>query len=106
MPRTLTYNDLPVSPRAGELLKCAICDGEYSATQGDYFMAHPDDTPMCCDEPLTLVTRGVVFVSDQHHELPERYQDMRRENRRQNEHAERLMLLRRQQDERRKKGGR
>ena len=57
MPRTLTYHDLPVSPRAGEMLKYAICDGEYSATQGDYFMAHPDDTSMCCDEPLTLVRR-------------------------------------------------
>ncbi len=101
MPRTLTYRDLPVSPRPGELLKCAICDGEFSASQGDYFMAHPDDTPTCCGEPLTLVTRVTSYQ-----ELPERYQDMRRRNRRQNEHAEHLMLQRRQQDERRKKGGR
>ena len=101
MPRTLTYHDLPVSPRAGDLLQCAICAGEYSATRGDYFMAHPGDTPMCCGEPLTLVRRVTSYQ-----ELPERYQDMRRRNRRQNEHAEHLMLQRRQQGERRTKGGR
>ena len=57
----LTDNNLPVSPRAGEMLKCAICDGEWSATRGDYFMANPDDTPMCCGEPLAFVTRVVRF---------------------------------------------
>ena len=63
-------------------------------------MARPDDTPMCCEEPLTLVTRVVEY-----HDLPKRYQDMRQKNRRQNEQADRLMLQRRQQDERRTKGG-
>ena len=62
MPYTLlTYDDLPVSPQAGQMLKCAICDGEWSASRGDYFMAKPNDTPMCCDEPLAFVTRVVSF---------------------------------------------
>lgn len=56
--------DLPVStlPEAGGLgagafLVCmAGCEGEWSATRGDYFMSRPDHVMRCeCGEPLDLV---------------------------------------------------
>ena len=43
-------------------LRCRRCGGEYSANAGDYFMEHPDLVLTCCDQPLSLVTRTVVYT--------------------------------------------
>ncbi len=50
------------TPYPRPLLKCSVCQGEYSANRGDYFMAHPDTVMMCCDEPMALVVKRTVYA--------------------------------------------
>jgi hypothetical protein len=43
------------------LLYCYVCDSEYSAHRGDYFMHNPNEKILCCGEPMSLVTKQVTY---------------------------------------------
>lgn len=43
------------------LLKCWVCGQESSANKGDYFNYRPDHVFTCCDEPMLLVTKEIVY---------------------------------------------
>lgn len=58
----LTYGDLRLAP-AGSFLRCTgECQGEYSATSGDYFMMPDDKRIYCCGRPMRLQTKHVVYT--------------------------------------------
>jgi hypothetical protein len=44
------------------ILMCTCCGAQYSANKGDYFMHSPDHTFECCDEPMVLATKRVVYT--------------------------------------------
>ena len=35
---------------------CSVCNGEYSAHPGDYWLGQDDEELTCCNEPVRLVT--------------------------------------------------
>lgn len=43
------------------VLYCSICHQESSAHKGDYFMLSNDFVFKCCDEPMWLVRKEVVY---------------------------------------------
>lgn len=44
------------------ILFCECCGGEYSANRSDYSFQYPDVHVFeCCDEPMTLVTKQIVY---------------------------------------------
>ena len=43
------------------ILFCNICDAEYSANAGDYWNYSPDHEFICCDEPMQLVTKQIIY---------------------------------------------
>ncbi len=57
----MKVQDLPQNPPYGSLLLCRVCQGEYSATKGDYFLANPQQVMRCCGEPLAYVTKRTVY---------------------------------------------
>jgi hypothetical protein len=59
---TVRVRDLPATAPYGTLLWCQTCGGEYSATQGDYFLRVPDSILTCCEQPLELVFKQTVFT--------------------------------------------
>ncbi len=48
------------------ILHCQICNSEYSANKGDYFPYAEDHVLTCCEQPLELVVKKVVFVPVAH----------------------------------------
>jgi len=42
-------------------LYCQVCNDEYSANAGDYFMSKPDSVLECCGEPNILMTKNTVY---------------------------------------------
>lgn len=59
----MTVFDLSLADDAqpGTMLLCRECLSEYSANAHDYFAAAPDTELTCCDAPLVLVRKSVVF---------------------------------------------
>ena len=58
----MRYRDLKEIP--GSMIVCSAgCDGEYSATPGDYFMVHPDSIIKCseCGGPMKQVIRHTRY---------------------------------------------
>lgn len=56
--------DLPTHGMIGPFsvfLYCAICGAECSSHRGDYFMLSPDQTMMCCDEPMILARKHTII---------------------------------------------
>lgn len=49
------------TPHPRSFLKCFVCDAEYSANAGDYFLASPDTILKCCGEPLERVKRIILY---------------------------------------------
>lgn len=46
----------------GICMKCFICNGEYSASKGDYW-DYPDTWVFrCCDEPMELVRKQTKYI--------------------------------------------
>jgi hypothetical protein len=43
-------------------LMCYCCGAEYSANKGDYFMHPSDHTFECCDEPMVLVIKYMMYA--------------------------------------------
>ena len=48
------------------ILHCTVCGADYSANAGDYFNCEEDTPLFCCNEPLRLGFKKVVFedISD------------------------------------------
>ena len=44
------------------MLHCLVCDGEYSANAGDYFLSKPTTVLDCCGVELELVIKKTVYV--------------------------------------------
>ncbi len=45
-------------------LWCPVCQGEYSATPGDYFLARDETVFECCGELNVLCATGGRFTGD------------------------------------------
>ncbi len=76
----MKYKDLPQQDRTSKTIKtkdghaiilgpatflyCESCDGRYSASRGDYFMADPEAEIICgeCDEPMILAQERTEIV--------------------------------------------
>jgi len=56
-----TVADLKTVP-TGTIQYCATCHGEYSANPADYWDAAPETPLTCCDRPVRLVTRAIVYT--------------------------------------------
>lgn len=46
---------------ARPILYCPNCGAEQSANAGDYWDRSPDHTFTCCNEPMRLVCKSVVY---------------------------------------------
>ncbi len=60
--KLVRVRNLPERPAYGVKLYCPHCQGEYSATRGDYFMASPDMVMECCEAPMLLVRERRTLV--------------------------------------------
>lgn len=44
------------------VLLCTCCDASYSANKSDYFMYPGDYVFKCCDKPMVLAVRNVIYL--------------------------------------------
>lgn len=59
----VTVNDLKEQTGAGPhpILVCLDCGAEYSANLGDYFLVPPTHVFTCCDVPMELRVKRVIY---------------------------------------------
>ncbi len=63
MSHTIRVKDLPQSTlHTGVHLSCPACGEHYSATQGDYFMAHPETIMRCGNDGTRLQLMRTVSL--------------------------------------------
>jgi hypothetical protein len=61
--KTIRVRDLTdqIDSTLRAFLFCPVCQGEYSAHRGDYFMASPETVMKCCDTPMVRVVRHTTL---------------------------------------------
>ena len=59
--RVKDLRDQIAVPGPHPFLYCPICQGEYTANEGDYFMSKPDTVLDCCGVELELVTKHIEY---------------------------------------------